>query len=90
MGAKGILCYQANEITCLANSDFGFEGEVALQCCQEPCSWSGLPNYEGTCSADADEIVVSQFESEESRAKGSVTADIDASKEDDEGHVVEV
>jgi hypothetical protein len=86
LGCKRIFRLQADKIEGVAEDNVRLEGQLAEQCSAELCPRSGLPNDEGACSTDIDDTVVTQFPCENAGAKRAVSADVDASEENDESH----
>jgi hypothetical protein len=85
-GGEGILVFEAEKIVAVAEDDFGFEGQGAEQGGAEFRLGAGLADDESAGSADIHDVVFAKFLREKAWAKGSVPANIDAAKEDDESH----
>ena len=58
----------------------------AKQCGTEFCSGSRFTNDKGARSTHVQDIIVAQFSCDDTWAKRSVSANIDASEENDESH----
>jgi hypothetical protein len=85
-GGKRIVVFHAEQTAGLAEGYGGLEGELAEESGAEFFRWTGLANDEGARGAHVDDSVGAQFFGEKARAKGSVAANVDASKESDQSH----
>ena len=86
LSSKRILRLQADKIAAVAEHDVRFEGQLPEQLSSERCPRPRLANDKGARRTHIHDIMVAQFSGEDARAKRSVSANIDASEEDDESH----
>ena len=87
MSPKRIRHLQAQKVTPVAQRNVRFEGQLADQGSPKLCTRPWLTNNKGARRSYVYNIIVAQFPGEGAGAKGSVSANIDASEEDDESHV---
>jgi len=77
---------EANEVATIADENFRFEWQLAEQLSTKLCSRSRLPNDKGPCSTHVHDLIFAQFSCEDAWPQPSVSANIDASEENDESH----
>ena len=78
---------QPDDISALANHDFGIEGKPAFDFNVQFRSPDWFPDYKGARRSDVDGIKVLLLLREHSGSKGSVTTDVDTPQKNDERHL---
>jgi len=86
LGREGIVGFEPEKIATIAERSLGFEWESAEEFSAKLCVRSWFSDDECACSSNIDDVVVTQLFRELSWAKTSVSADVDASEEDNENH----
>ena len=77
---------EANEIATIADNSFRFEWQLPEQFRTKLCLRPGLSNDKRACSTHIHDIMLAQFSCQNAWPKPSVSANIDASEENDECH----
>jgi hypothetical protein len=75
------------ELATITEEDLGLEWKPAQQFGAELGLRSGIAHDERACRADVYNIVAAQLLREEARTEPAVSADVDSSQENDQGHV---
>jgi len=86
MSPKRVRRFQAQKVAPVAQHHVSFKGQLGKQSCPEFCSRLWLADDKGARCAYVHDIVFAQLLCENAGAKCSVSANIDAPKEDNESH----
>jgi hypothetical protein len=83
LGSKRVLCLKADNIASVAEHNFRPERQPPEQFSTELCPRPRFANDKRSGSAHIDDIVIAQFSGKKAWAKRPVSANVDASKQDD-------
>jgi hypothetical protein len=89
LSPKRIRRFQAQKVAPVAQHHVRFEWQLGKQSRPEFCTRLWLADDKGSRRAYVHDIVFAQLPCEDAGAKGSVSANINAAKEDDESHTLD-